>query len=289
MSTRIACVQHNVKFGDPLANAKRAARTLADLAGQGVQLAVFPEGYLTGYCVDSCQAAEHIAIYGAQLDPEQAVIEAQGYEVGEGIDLLLEASLEHDIMAVVGFAEATDDGTLYNSAILLEPGREPRTYRKSHLPHLGLDRFVRAGSELPVFDTRIGPLGILICFDLRGPEAARVLALGGARLIVLPTNWPEAAAFAADAVPPVRAAENRIFVATCNRVGEENGFRFIGRSGVYDVSGKALAKAGDREEILIADLDLAAAECKKNVVIPGVYESDVFASRQPVLYGPLSR
>lgn len=210
---RIACVQCNVRFGDSKFNADQAIVKLAELKANGVDLAVFPEAFLTGYCVSSVVDARAIAI-------------SRDSEV---IQSLKGACDELDILAVIGFAEKTSS-TLYNSAVLLEPGIHPRFYQKTHLPFLGLDRFVCAGDKLSVFETRLGRVGILICFDLRPPEATRVLALEGADIVVLPTNWPVGAEVSADYIAIARAAENRVYIATCNRVGDESGFSFIGRS-----------------------------------------------------------
>ncbi|MES1228348.1 MAG: carbon-nitrogen hydrolase family protein, partial [Armatimonadota bacterium] len=179
---------------------------------------------------------------------------------------------------------------LYNTAAIFEPGKPTRFYRKSHLPELGLDKFVCTGhGPLDVFDTRIGKIGVLICFDFRMPEACRVLALKGALILILPTNWPEGAEITADYTPVTRATENRMFVATCDRVGTENGFKFIGRSKIIEPSGKVLASAGDSEETLIADIDLAFANQKRVVTVPGKYEIEVFKARRPELYLELTR
>lgn len=268
---KVACVQANVVFGDPIANAQRVVRELERLGSAGVQLAVFPEAFLTGYCVDSQASAGCIAL------PRDAGV----------FDELAQAVNLTSVTTILGFAE-TDGEFLYNTAALLEPGKEPRFYRKTHLPELGLDKFVRGGDELPVFDTHLGRIGILICFDLRHPEAARALALAGAEIIALPTNWPEGAEVSAEHVAIARASENRVFVVTCNRVGAEHGFSFIGRSKIVDVSGAVLASAGGGEETIIADLDLSKARIKRNVMIPGKYETTVFDSRRPELYGILT-
>jgi len=267
---RIACVQSNVVFGDPAANARNAVAKLEMLAEQSVQLAIFPEAYLTGYCVSSQADADAIAVPAGD----------------DAIKTLREACDRLKMVAILGFAEA-QDGVVYNSAVLLESGVAPRFYRKSHLPDLGLDKFVQPGNEIAVFDTHLGRIGILICFDLRAPEATRSLALQGAELVALPTNWPEGAEVSADFITVARAAESRIFVATCNRVGEENGFRFIGRSKIVHPTGRVLAAAGADEDVLVADLHLPDAREKRTVAIPGKYETDVFSSRRPELYGRL--
>lgn len=270
---RIACVQSNVVFDDPLANALRGVQRLEELKADGVDLVVFPEAFLTGYCVE-CQAdADALAI-------------AAGDSPHEALTAMRDACDRLDLVAIVGLAEQ-EHGIVYNSAVLLEPGKPPRYYRKTHLPDLGLDKFVRAGEDLPVFETKLGKIGILICFDIRSPEAVRALALKGAELIVLPTNWPEGAEVSADHIAIARAAENRVFVATCNRVGEENGFRFIGRSKIVHPTGRVVAAAEGTEAVISANVDLADARQKRTITIPGKYETDAFASRRPELYGIL--
>ncbi len=266
---RLACVQSDVHFHDPEANWRVAETHLRTLAAQGVELVVFPEAYLTGYAVATRADAEDIAL------PEGFVsrLEALCAELGVG--------------CVMGYI-ALIEGQLRNVATLVEPGLAARTYFKTHLPELGVDHFVEPGRELPVFDTRWGRIGLLICFDIRIPEAARSLALAGADLIILPTNWPTGADNAADYFTIVRANENRVFFAACDRVGTENGFTFIGKSSIVDPSGKVLAKAGDQEEILIADLNLDEARVKRTVTVPGVHETTVFECRQPELYRKLS-
>ena len=114
-----------------------------------------------------------------------------------------------------------------------------------------------------------------------------MLTLMGADLIVLPTNWPEGAEVSADHICIARAAENKVFFLTCNRVGEENGFHFIGRSKIIGPKGHVLAAAEADETVLVADVDLTEARNKQNVTIPGVYETAILASRRPELYGLL--
>ena len=115
----------------------------------------------------------------------------------------------------------------------------------------------------------------------------RTLALQDADLVVLPTNWPVGAETAAKPVSLVRAIENRVFLATCNRVGTEEGTTFIGLSKIIDPKGNVLAEAGAEESILVADLNLQQAREKVIVNIPGEYEMDLWGSRQPQLYEPI--
>ena len=252
----LAIVQTDVVHGDPeanLANVLAHRERLAD-----ADLVVFPECALTGYAAADAEEARRIAVDPAFLEPLR----------GKGV--------------LVGALQREGD-RVFNVATLFLPDGARHEYRKVHLPFMGADRFCHAGDRLEPVDTPWGRLGVLVCFDLRFPEPARTLALRGADLILVPTNWPEGAEVSAEHVCVVRAAENRVFVATCNRVGAERAFRFIGRSKVVGLDGGVLAAAGDGEETLVADLDLPLARQKRRVVVPGEYETDVFA-RRPELY-----
>ena len=261
---RLACVQINVVHGSGQLNIGRVLRNVNVLAEQGVQLAVFPECMLTGY-----GAADENEAWNIALEPEE-------------LDSIATAACELKIGILVGTL-LRDGEKVYNAAILFLPNGRRHEYRKTHIPFMGADRFVTPGNTLEPIDTPWGKLGVLICFDLRFPEAARSLAMKGAELILVPTNWPEGAVVSAEHLAIARAAENRVFVATCNRVGEERGFRFIGKSKIVGIDGELLAAAGDEEAVLIADLDLSLAQTKKRVVVPGEYETDCFA-RRPELY-----
>ena len=282
MTIRVACVQTDVAFNDPAANATVAIAHLKALKNQGVDLAVLPEAFLTGYCVGSAEQAMEIAL------PLESDRLARIRQAPEAVTQIGAACRNLGIHAVVGLI-ATDGTDVYNTALLFEPDGTVRRYFKTHLPFLGVDRFVVPGWDLPVFETEIGNIGIGICYDLRVPEAARVMALEGADVIVLPTNWPVGAETSAEHTTIVRAAENRVYLAACNRIGTENGTTFIGRSGIYDVLGGVMQKAGDGEETIIADLDLDEARNKHTVNIPGEYEFEVMASRRPALYDRITK
>jgi predicted amidohydrolase len=267
---RIACVQMDVKFGDHDTNLTRITDEIFRLGSDNVDIAIFPECSLGGYCIDSEEQRSNLA---TELDSSefmvlQSTVDATG------------------ITAIFGFAEHTAR-EFYNTAALFQPNVRPQYYRKTHLPELGYDKFVTPGSDLPVFETPFGKIGMLICFDVRFPEASRILALKGADIIVLPTNWPKGADISADVLCVARAAENKVYVATCNRVGKEKGFEFIGKSKIIDPFGKVIASAGAEEETITADLDFSLSRSKRIVTIPGKHETTIFESRRPELYGPI--
>lgn len=191
------------------------------------------------------------------------------------------------VTVVVGFLERAGD-TLANSAAVLTPDGVATIVRKTHLPVLGADRFVVSGDRIgPVIDAPFGKLGVAICYDFRFPEVCRSLALGGAELIAVPVNWSSAVTVLAEHFVPVRAVENRVFVAVADRAGTADGRSYLGASRVVDPDGTVLTAPLDaRCEHAVATtvVDLERARTKATLFEPGEFEIDVFAHRRPDLY-----
>jgi predicted amidohydrolase len=270
---RFAAIQIETKPLEVAANVARVTEWLGRAAEEGAHLAVFPECALTGYFLspDECfQAAELVP------GPRTAQIQ--------------EACRRTGLLALVGTLEVDEARQLYNTAVLVGPQGMLAKYRKTHLLCLGLDRHVRPG-DLPLehVETPQGRLGLLICYDLRFPEPARVLALEGAQVILLPTAWPAAATLYPNHVARTRAAENGVFLVAADHVGEERGRGYLGRSLIVGPDGEILAEGGTNEEtLLIADVDLRRSDEKHRVFVPGEYEINLFSDRRPDLYGPIT-
>lgn len=271
---RIASVQMDCKLGQPQLNLRRAIDWIAAASDSSAQLVIFPECALTGYCFDSLEEASRFA------EPAD----------GPSAEALSEACRKAGIYAIVGFIER-DGARFYNSAMLVGPGRLIGTYRKVHLPYLGVDRFLAPGDRgFSVFELPFGRIGILICYDISFPESARALKLLGAQIIALPTNWPTAAWRTPAFVVNARAHENHAYLAAANRTGQERGWDFIGQSKIVDFNGDVIAEAarGD-EQILFADLDPEEADNNRIVNVAGAYELDRIADRRPEFYGVIAR
>lgn len=269
---KVAAVQFAPEFMDAKQNTQTAIEVLHRLAAEGVELAVFPEAFLTGYCFESKDEALKAAV---ALD-------------GREFHFLAEVCAQLGISAVIGFAEKSGDH-LYNSAAVITPAGIAGAYRKTHLPFLGLDRFAEPGDSLPLFDIGDAKVAVGICYDVRVPELSRCYALSGADIICIPTNWPESAEKSSDIMCPARAMENHVFIIAADRVGEELGYRFVGRSKIIDPLGNVLAGADhDEEAIVIAEIDPAAARDKHIVKRPGEYELPIFESRNPALYSKIT-
>jgi 5-aminopentanamidase len=106
--------------------------------------------------------------------------------------------------------------------------------------------------------------------------------------LVLPTNWPPGAETFAQYLPNARALENNVYYVSCDRIGTERGFRFIGQSRICDTNGVTMVEAAHTDPaILVADIDPARARNKRAVRVPRLHVIDRFADRRPEFYGPI--
>lgn len=266
---RIAGVQMDVVLQDPARNLARIESGLRETARHGARLTVFPECAIPGYCFSSLEEAAPFA----ETIPGPATAQ------------LTAVCRELDSHAIVGLLER--DGTeIYNAAVLVGPTGVLGSYRKVHLPWLGIDMFTTPGNRpFAVHDVGGLKVGMNICYDAAFPEASRTLALLGADLIALPTNWPPGAECTACSVINARALENAVYFIAVNRVGTERGFPFIGRSKICDTNGNTLVESmTTTEEVLYAEIDPARARRKHIVRVAGQHEIDRFADRRPEFY-----
>lgn len=254
-----------------LANLSRILTAITAAAEEGSQFIVFPECILSGYMYNSI---EEVRQHAVALDSPE-------------IQAVAKACALNGVYVVLGFLESQPDDTVNNSAVMINPSGEIVTcYRKVHLPFLGADRFVTAGSiPPPVVNTPFGRVGIGICYDLRFPESARSMALSGADIIAHPSTMPHEANLLLEHFVPVRACENRVFFALANRGDDENGVSFMGRSQIVSPAGIRIAEAQEVGEVaLTVSINLAESREKRIVVRPGEYEVALFNDRRPVTY-----
>jgi predicted amidohydrolase len=272
--TNIACAQIDCVLGDSATNRNKIIASIRAAAEREAQLVIFPECALTGYAFNSL---------------EEAISFAEKPD-GPSSQAIAEACRETGAYAIVGFIEAAGD-KFYNAAMLVGPDGVVGSYRKVHLPFIGIDRFLNPGDRpFQVFDLPFGKVGVNICYDISFPESARVLKLLGAELVALITNWPTAAWRSPAFVANTRALENHVFYAAVDRVGTERGWQFIGRSKVIDCNGDTLAEAGpDAEELLVASVELQEANNNRIVNVAGAYEVDRVKDRRPELYSKITQ
>jgi predicted amidohydrolase len=261
-SVRIAFVQGRPRFGQPRENLERGLALAATVAAD---LVVLPELWSSGYVFSS-----HAEVAGLAEDARE----------GATARALVAAARRERRHYVAGFPER-HRGRFYNSALLVGPSGVKAVYRKIHLFEREQTWF--SPGNLPFAVHRVGParVGLLICFDWRFPEAARVLALLGADVIAHPSNlvFPDA-----QRVMVGRAFENRLYVVTANRTGADERpigrVPFTGRSQIAGPDGRLLARAGVRETCArAADCDLARARDK--ALTPMTH---LITSRRPSFY-----
>lgn len=271
-SKRLAAVQMDVGFMEFQQNLERVLTKIDEVGKLGIDLAIFPECVLTGYCFDSRDEAMPLA---------RAIDDACFSQIAAACE-------SAKTTAVVGFLER-DGERLFNAQALVSGGGVIAGYRKIHLPGLGVDRFVDAGDRDFAVQNAAGTrVGMAICYDSSFPETGRVLGLKGADVIALSTNWPSAAERTAEIVPSARSMENHLYFVAANRIGSERGFTFCGMSSITGPDGVLLAKAqGDEETIVAAEVDLSVARNKQIVRTVGKHVIDRFKDRRPQFYAQI--
>ncbi|MEP3480449.1 MAG: carbon-nitrogen hydrolase family protein [Fuerstiella sp.] len=270
---QISAIQTSVQFADASNNLKLMSEIVMREAGHGSRLVIFPECFTTGYCFDSKEEALAVAE------------EMRGPTVQAVCDLAQQAQCG----IIFGMLEQRGD-QLFNVAVLVGPDGIIGSYRKVHLPFLGVDRFTTHGDRpFEVFEFEGVKIGLLICYDGGFPEASRELALAGADLIALPTNWPRGAEYMSAFSVNSRAMENGVYFAAVNRIGTENGFGFIGQSRIAGPYGETLVHADHaNEEILRTEISIEKARQKEITRVPGKHIIDRFADRRPEMYGRIT-
>ncbi|HVV94903.1 MAG TPA: carbon-nitrogen hydrolase family protein [Hyphomicrobiales bacterium] len=268
MSWNIGIVQMDCVTGDLAANLARIEGRTREAVAQGAGLVLFPECATTGYFVADRIAALAEPIPGPSSRRLAALARATGAHL------------------VVGMIEAAD-GVFYDDAVLFAPDGALTVYRKAHL--FGPERAVfAAGNRAVVAETRLGRLGLTVCYDLMFPEYIRALVLDGAEMILNATDWisddwQRGMGWGTDSVVALartRALENGVHVAMADRAGVEAGWTSLGGSTVAAPTGRALAALGADEDMAVATIETGSIDLARWSEV-ATYLPD----RRPELYG----
>ncbi len=166
---------------------------------------------------------------------------------GPSTDYLAQMAKEHDLYVVTSLHERVDH-LIYNTAVLLSPeGELVGKYRKVCLARDEYRKGLAPGREFPVFDTPIGRIGMMICFDVHVPEVARGLAANGAEIIAMPIMGGH------PALGRARAIENQVYLVTSTYSINDDWMQ----SGVWDLSGELVVRATEKDSVVVAEVDLA--------------------------------
>ncbi|MBV8945381.1 MAG: hypothetical protein JO046_06450 [Solirubrobacterales bacterium] len=261
----VAAVCRDPLIGDLEANRALAVAAVGEAAERGAGLIVLPELITSGYVFKSRHEAASVAI------------DAQH-------ELMAElAAAASGAVVVAGFCEQDEHGRLFNSAVVLEHAGVRAVYRKTHLWDREKLVFAPGAEPPPVVETTIGRIGVLVCYDLEFPEMPRGMALRGADIIAVPTNWPLVPRPPGEHPPEVIAAmaaarTNHVFIACADRAGTERHIPFTGGTCLIDPEGWLIA-ATPVAGLAIGSVDPMRARQKS--IGP---RNDVLADRRPDLY-----
>lgn len=241
---RIAGIQISAGL-DIQRNVQRAVDMAEVAAEKGAKIVCYPELFLTSWFPK--QEDKSFFSY-AMISP------------GEPLDRFQRVSESTKTVLIIPFFESAN-GSYYNSAAVYDSGKLLGLYRKIHLPNLALYReqfyFSPGDTGLPVFETSQGTIGIQICWDNMFPEGSRILALKGAAVVFAPTAASLNTHSLWERAISANAFANSLFVFRVNRVGQEDGVSFYGRSFCVDPWGDMVSElAGGKEAIVLADIDL---------------------------------
>lgn len=268
---RIVCEQIAPMVGDREAN----LGLIIDAVRRGVaaraDIIVLPELATSGYVFASLDEARELAM--ASDDPFFAVLASE-----------LDGT---DSVVIVGFSELGAKGVLYNSAVLVSSAGTQAVYRKTHLWDRETLWFTPGSAAPPVVATKHGRIGIAICYDLEFPEMPRQLALAGADLLAIPTNWPlgdhpVGERHAEIIIAQAAARINGVFIAICDRRGVERGQSWNEGSVVIDQFGWVQSAASDSDtDNPAAMADVFPLLARDKAISP---HNNLLADRRPDIY-----
>lgn len=254
-AVRVAVVQFDPQVG--IHNIQTNLQNSLDLAREaainGADLIVLPELANTGYLFANRQDAfDH-----AETIPD-----------GPSVKAWINFAQKHQVYLVAGLAEQ-DAMQLFDTAVLLGPDGFVGKYRKAHLWNKEKLWFTPGNLGFPVFETSIGRIGLLICWDIWFPEVPRLLSQQGADIICSLNNWvwtppplfDEAGKCMASYLTMTAAHVNNVFIAAADRIGKEQDARYLGCSLIAGTNGWPIGKiaSADEQTILYADIDLSTA------------------------------
>ncbi|MFF7332346.1 carbon-nitrogen hydrolase family protein [Streptomyces sp. NPDC090306] len=261
---RTALLQSSGRPGSVAENLRVLDEAAARTAAAGGALLVTPEMFLTGYAIGA-----DVARLAEPAD-------------GPCARAVADIAVRHGVAVAYGCPERDGDAVFNAVRLVGADGAALAGYRKTHLYGPFEHEHFTPGDR-PVVQAELHGLrvGLLVCYDVEFPENVRAHALAGTDLLVVPTAQMHPYRFVADAVVPVRAFENQMYVAYVNRVGREGEFEFVGLSVLAGPDGAARARAGAGEELVLGDVDPALLAASRAA-------NPYLADRRPGLYGALT-
>jgi predicted amidohydrolase len=240
---KVALAQISCRQANKTENLTKIKKFVARAKKQGAELVIFPELSLTGYVVrdEIYELAEKIP--------------------GPSTKIMEDVAKKNDIHVIFGMPEVSDktEATLHNSAVFIGPKGFIGKYHKMYLPTHSIfeeKRYFRPGYQTAVFDTELGKLGLIICYDIYFPEVTRLTRLKGAELIVCISASPGVRRSFFEVLTVARAIENTAFLAFVNLAGIQDGLQFWGGSRLVGPSGRVLVQAKyDEDDFVMGEVN----------------------------------
>jgi omega-amidase len=234
----ISLAQMNIALGDVRKNSNTAEEMVAEAARRGSHLIVFPELWSTGYALDQSREL------AAQLNV--------------GIFASVATLATENRISIVGSLLEKRGLEVSNSATFFAPnGRLMGVYRKIHLFRLmEEDRWLQPGAAPLLMELPWGTTAIAICYDLRFPELFRRYAVQGAKMVVIPAEWPIERVDHWRTLLQARAIENQCFIVATNSAGQTGDKFYGGHSMIVDPWGKIAIEAGETPLLVTAEIDM---------------------------------
>lgn len=272
MAVRLALLQMNCS-GAREQNMARAEQMIREAAGKQAQIVLLPEVFHELFFITDLNTR-----YFDRAEPIPGPI----------TEVMQQLARELEVVIVAPIYERVGRSVYYNSAAIIDAdGSLLGVYRKNHIPLNTIfyeKLYFKPGNlGYPVFDTRYGKVGLLICHDRHYPEGARALALNGAEILLIPSATPDKSLSRKvwEKELCAHAIFNEYFVAGLNRTGQEGNYFYYGHSVAFDPTGEMLAQAGTDEEVFLVDCDLDLINQRRRAW-------QFYRDRRPDTYGILT-
>ncbi len=240
---KIGLAQMNMSFEDKPVNFKKCISFLKQAKEKSVDLILFPEMSLTGFSMN---------------------VELIGEENNEAINWLKKHAIEFGFFIGLGHVDKANNKGLNKFTIVSPEGKIACSYTKIHPFSFSLeDKFYEGGEEIVYTEIKGLNVAPFICYDLRFPEIFQI-ASKKANLIIVAANWPKLRRDNWITLLKARAVENQCYVAGVNAVGVINGLEYSGDSMIIDPTGRIIAEASDKEQLIIANINIEEVVSYRN-------------------------
>jgi predicted amidohydrolase len=256
----ISLAQMNIALGDVRKNVAQVEKWAIEAARRNSHMLILPELWSTG-----CAWEQSRELASA---------------LNSGIFNDMSAAAAQNKISVVGSVLERRGNEASNSAAFFAPnGRMLGIYRKLHLFRpMSEDKWLQPGASPLSMDLPWGNTGMAICYDLRFPEMFRKYAVDGAKMILLPSEWPIQRVEHWRTLVVARAIENQCYIVACNAVGQTGDTTFAGHSMIVDPWGKIVVEGGETPQLLTAEIEMDTVETVRNMI-------PVLTDRRSDVYG----